>query len=175
MPAIVNAANCSVAAEPGGLFVVTKTGGDPAAADASAVSDQTIAGDFVLRIRSLGDFLGYFGVSANPLAGVGFSSIDRAVQLSGGSCRCYDNGLFRPPLFSPGAGFVWLRRLGSTLQYLHGADLAAATLVRSVAGVAAPMGFDSSIVRPGVGLEVKFEAPAPAGRKQRRLTLALGL
>jgi hypothetical protein len=176
MPAIVNAANCTVAASTGGVFVVTKTGGDPSAADASAVSDQAMSGDFVLRARTLGNFFGYFGVSANPLAGNGSGTIDRAVQINGTSGRCYESGLFRPPLFSPGTGFVWMRRADGTLDWLYGPELSGATLVRSVAGVAGTLWFDSSILRPDVGLEVKFGAPADfALRKpRRRLTLAIG-
>jgi len=175
MPAIVNAANCSVAPLPGGGWLLTKTGGDPAAADASAVSDQGIAGDFLLRLHATGDFAGYFGVSADPLGGIAFSTIDRAVQLSAGTCRCYDRGLFRPPVFTPAGGCVWLRRTGATLDYLHGPVLAAASLVRSVASVTGTLWFDSAIVSATSGLEVKFDAPAAFAARQRRRRLALTL
>lgn len=176
MPAIVNAANCTVTASPGGVFTVAKTSGDPAAADASAVSDQGMSGDFVLRARALSNFFGYFGVSANPLAGNGSSTIDRAVQINGTSGRCYESGFFRPPIFSPGTGFVWMRRAGGTLDWLYGPELGGATVVRSVAGVAGTLWFDSSILQPDVGLEVKFGAPAEFAvrQKRRRLMLAIG-
>jgi hypothetical protein len=177
MAAIVNAANCAVEARPGGVFAVTKTGGDPAAPDASAVSSQSIAGDFVLRVRPVDGFLGYFGVSASPLASAGFNTIDRAVQINGTTGRCYESGIQRPPAFMVEDGYVWLRRTGSRLDYLYGAELATAALARSVTGVSAAMWFDSSIVTPGVGIEVKFDVPGAfaAAKRRRRLSLALGL
>ncbi|MEA2999165.1 MAG: hypothetical protein QOK17_998 [Sphingomonadales bacterium] len=176
MAGIVNAANCSVAAQEGGVFLVTKTGGNADTPDASAVSDQAIAGDFVLRARALGNPLLYIGVSANPLAGNGSTTIDRAMQLSGTSGRCYESGFFRPPIFTP-AGFIWLRRTAGVLQYLTGNDLAAATVVRTVSGVAGPLWFDSSLLRAGGAFEVKFDLPSAfAGKKRRRpLSLALSL
>lgn len=175
MPAVVNAANCSVSALPAGGYLVTKTGGNAGTADASAVS-AALAGDFVLRLRAPSDFVGYAGLSANPSASIAFNAIDRAVQLSGGTGRCYDGGLFRPPVFTPGGGCVWVRRKGGQLDYLHGPDLASATLVRSVAGVAGALGFDSAILSPGIALEVRFDVPAAfAGRKRRRLSVSLGL
>jgi len=176
MAGIVNAANCTVEAQEGGVFLVTKTGGNPNAPDASAVSDQAMAGDFVLRFRAFGDPLLYAGVSANPLASNGSGTIDRAVQLSGASGRCYESGFFRPPLFTP-VDFVWLRRTGSVLQYLTGADLATAIAVRTVTGVTGPLWFDSSLLRAGGAMEVRFDLPSAfAGRKRgRRLSLALSL
>jgi hypothetical protein len=176
MAGIVNAANCTVAAGENGAFVVTKTGGNPDSPDASAVSDQAMAGDFVLRFRALGDPLLYAGVSANPLAGNGSGTIDRAVQLSGTSGRCFESGFFRPPLFTP-AGFVWLRRTGGVLQYLTGADLATAIAVRTVSGVAGPLWFDSSLLRAGGAMEVKFDLPSAFAvrKRRRRLSLALSL
>jgi hypothetical protein len=177
MAAIVNAANCAVEAQPGGVFVVTKTGGDPATPDASAVSSQSMAGDFVLRVRPLDSLLGYFGVSANPLASAGFNTIDRAVQMNGTTGRCYESGLQRPPAFAVEDAYVWLRRVGTRLDYLYGPELATAATARSVTGVTATMWFDSSIVTPGVGLEVKFDVPGAfaTAKRRRRLSLALGL
>lgn len=177
MAAILNAANTAVEAQPGGVYVVTKTGGDPSVPDASAVSDQGMAGDFALRVRALGTMFGYVGVSANPLASNAFNTIDRAVQLNGTACRCYESGLFRPPAFTLDAGYVWLRRVGARLDYLHGPDLASAVAVRSVTGVSAVLWFDSAILTLGVGLEVKFDAPAAfaAAKTRRRLSLGLGL
>jgi hypothetical protein len=177
MAAIVNAAQCAIEALPGGTYVVTKTSGDPSVPDASAVSDQGMVGDFVLRARALGAFFGYFGVSANPLASNAFNSIDRAVQMNGATCRCYESGLLRPPSFTLDGGYVWLRRTGSRLDYLYGPELATAAVARSVTGVLATLWFDSAIVTLGVGLEVKFGPPgdSAATRRRRRLSLALGL
>jgi hypothetical protein len=176
MPAIVNAANCTVAAGEGGAFLVTKTGGNPDMPDASAVSDQAMAGDFVLRAHALGNPLLYVGVSANPLAGNGSTTIDRAIQLSGASGRCYESGFFRPPLFTP-VGFVWLKRTADVLQYLTGNDLATAIAVRTVSGVTGPLWFDSSLLRAGGAVEVKFDLPSAfaARKRRRRLSLALSL
>jgi hypothetical protein len=176
MAGIVNAANCTVEAQEGGAFLVTKTGGNPDTPDASAVSDQAMAGDFVLRVRGFGNPLFYAGVSANPLAGNGSTTIDRAIQLSGTSGRCYESGFFRPPLFTPSV-FVWLRRTAGQLQTLTGADLATAIPVRTVSGVTGPMWFDSSLLRAGGAIEVRFDLPSAfAGRKRRRrLSLALSL
>jgi hypothetical protein len=174
MAAIVNAANCSVAAQEGGAFLVTKTGGNPDSPDASAVSDQAMAGDFVLRAQALGNPLLYVGVSANPLAGNGPTTIDRAIQLSGTSGRCYESGFFRPPLFTP-VGFVWLKRAAGMLYYLTGADLATATAVRMVSGVTGPLWFDSSLLRAGGAVEVRFDLPSAFAARKRRRRLSLGL
>ncbi|MEA3061854.1 MAG: hypothetical protein QOJ94_1635 [Sphingomonadales bacterium] len=174
MPAIVNAANCTVEAQDGGVFLVTKTAGNADTPDASAVSDQAMAGDFVLRARALGNPLLYLGVSANPLAGNGPTTIDRAIQLSGTSGRCYESGFFRPPLFTP-AGFVWLKRTADVLQYLTGNDLATATAVRTVSGVTGPLWFDSSLLRAGGAVEVRFDLPSAFAARKRRRRLSLGL
>jgi len=174
MAVIVNAANCSVAPAAGGAWVITKTGGDPAAADASAVSTAPIAGDFVLRARRLNTVVGYCGAAADP-AGEGFATIDWAVQISGATARVYESGAFQPPLFAV-AGFVWLRRTGTVLQYLIGADLATTVLKRTVTGVSGPYYFDSAILTAGGQLEVKFDVPAAfAPTRARRRTLGFGL
>jgi hypothetical protein len=175
MAGIVNVANCTVEAQDGGVFLVTKTGGNADMPDASAVSDQAMAGDFVLRLRAVGNPLLYAGVSANPLAGNGSTTIDRAVQLSGTSGRCYESGFFRPPSFTP-VGFVWLRRTANVLQILTGDALATATVVRTVSGVTGPLWFDSSLLRAGCAVEVRFDLPSAfAGKTKRRLLLDLSL
>jgi hypothetical protein len=168
MSEVVNAANCSVSAQADGGYLVFKTGGDPAAADASAVS-ATIAGDFVMRARALGDAFAYVGVSANPLAGVAPSSVERAYLINGSTARPCDAGVLRAPITTPGAAYLWIRRTGATLQYLVGAELGSATVLRTVGAGGAAMGFDSSIVRAAGGLEIRFDSAAAfAGRKRRR-------
>jgi hypothetical protein len=177
MGAIVNAANCTVAAAAGGAFVVTKTGGADDASDASAVAAAPIAGDFVLRVKPLGSGLCYVGVSANPAAGLTESTIDRALQLSAGLCRAVEAGTFRPGAFALST-YAWIRRTGATLQYLTGPQLATATVRRTVADAGAPLFFDSTLCAAGLAIEVKFDVPAGfAARRapRRRLTLGLGI
>jgi hypothetical protein len=105
MAGIVNAANCTVETQDDGAFLVTKTGGDADMPDASAISDQAMAGDFVLRFRAVGNPLRYAGVSANPLAGNGSTTIGRAVQPSGTSGRCHESGRRSPCRCSEGR--IW--------------------------------------------------------------------
>lgn len=173
MTAILNSEQCAVAPGAAGAWLVTKTGGDPAAADASAVSAAAMAGDFVLRARALGDGTFYVGVSAAPLAGSGFASIDRALQISGDLARPFDSGVARPGTFTI-SGYVWMRRQGASLDYLNGAELATADLRRSVSVGTAPLWFDSALVTPGIPIEVKFDGPAAFAARRRRPQLSIG-
>ena len=176
MSTIVDAANCTVAQAAGGAWLVTKTGGTAGAPDASAVSAEAIAGDFVLRMRVVGTGNAYAGVSAAPLAGHDFATIDRAVQLGGALTRIYESGVSRPPSFAL-AGFGWIRRTGTLLEYLTGSQLATAAVKRTVSGVGGALRFDSSLLAAGTTLEVKFGPPAAFAARPRRsrLSVALGL
>jgi hypothetical protein len=177
MGAIVNAANCAVAAAPGGTWVVTKTGGTDGVSDASAVSSTGISGDFVLRVRPLGTGLCYLGVSANPGAGVSEATIERALQLNAGLVRICESGVLRPGSFAL-ATYAWIRRSSGVLQYLIGPLLATAAVRRTVGDSGAPLFFDSAIATAGLAVEVKFAPPAAyAARRpgRRGLTLGVGL
>lgn len=172
MAAIVNAAHCSV--QPAdGAWLVTKTGGTAGQYDASAVSAESMAGDFVLRARTLNAGVAFIGVSPNPAAGHGFETIRWAVQLGGGLLRFHENGVYRSPGFGSN-GFVWLRRQGTTLDCLVGPELAGAVVRRSFANVSESLHFASSLEAPGLTVEVKFDGPA-AKAKSRRQRLSLGL
>lgn len=177
MGAIVNAANCDVAAAAGGAWVVTKTGGVDGVSDASAVSSAAIGGDFVLRLRPLGAGLCYLGVSANPAAGVSETTIERALQLNAGVVRISESGVLRPGSFAL-ATYGWIRRSGGSLQYLIGPLLATAMVRRTVGDAGAPLFFDSAIATAGFAVEVKFAAPAAYAARRpgaRGLTLGVGL
>ncbi|MBV8688413.1 MAG: hypothetical protein JOZ90_06770 [Alphaproteobacteria bacterium] len=175
MSTIINVANCAVEPGPAGAWLVTKTGGTPGAADASAVSLAAINGDFVLRVRTTGGGSAFAGVSAAPLASLDAASIDRALQIVDGVARPYESGVARPGTFTVD-GYVWLRRSGGTLEYLNGPDIETAEARRIVFVGTDPLYFDSALLSAGVQLEVKFESPAAAGRRPRlKLTLRLGL
>ena len=159
MPTIVNAANCAVATGSGGVRLITKTGGVAGAADASAVSLEALSGDFLLRVRLLGEGTAYAGVTADPAVGNDHVGIQRALQLGSVSARPCESGALRQPIFSI-VGFAWIRRVGATLDYATGADPSALSVKRTVAGVTGPLKFDCSILTPGVPLEIKFDVPA---------------
>jgi hypothetical protein len=175
MSTIVAVANCAVEAGTAGAWTITKTGGAAGAADASAVSADAMAGDFVLRARLLGPGTVYVGVSADPLAADDGATINRAFQLSGSIARMYESGVQRPPFFGI-SGFVWLRRIAGTLEYGVGPDYSALVVKRTVAGVPGALRFDSSLLTAGVAMEVKFGLPtAFAKAAPRRPRLGLGL
>jgi hypothetical protein len=177
MGAIVNALNCAVAPAAGGAWLITKAGGNDGVPDASAVPDAPISGDFVLRARLLGTGTAFIGVGPEPLGAHDGASIPYAAQIGPNTGRIYESGLYRPPLFGL-VGFIWIRRTGTTLQYLNGSDLATASVRRTVSGVAAPLHFDSSVESLDAILEVKFAPPAaflPAKPRRPRLTLGLSL
>jgi hypothetical protein len=90
MLTIINANNCTVEAGPDGTWVITKASGTDGAADASAVSDTALAGDFVLRARSVAGAATSIGVSPDPSVDTGYASIRCALQLSG-IARVYEN------------------------------------------------------------------------------------
>jgi hypothetical protein len=175
MAAIVDAGNCTVAAGTGGAFVVTKSGGANGVQDASAVSAAGIAGDVVLRVKLLGTGLCYVGVSSAPLASVTASSVERGVQINGGTCRPAESGVIRPGSFALDT-YLWVRRSADTVQILSGPALATAIVRRTVADAGAPLFFDSAIATAGLAIEVKFDVPAAfaaARRPRRGLTLGL--
>jgi hypothetical protein len=174
MGAIVNAANCSVEAGPDGSWIVTKTGGEADAADASAVSAAPIAGDLVMRVRTLNNAVAFAGVDPDPLAGEGFAGIDHALQLNQGLLRIYEGGLLRPPSFAA-AGYAWVTRVGGTITYSTGHTLATAVVKRTVSGIVAPLFFDSSLLTAGGILEVKFEPPAAPRRRATPARIGIGL
>jgi hypothetical protein len=174
MVAIIGAANCSVAAAAGGAWLITKTGGTPGIDDARALSAAAIAGDFILRARSLAGGLVYVGLGSNPASGSGGAAIERAVQINGTAGRCYDLGIYKPPIFAV-PSYVWLRRSGGILEYLTGPVLAGATLRRSVTGITAPLWFDSALASAGAAIEIKFAAPSGFAARARRHGLTFGV
>lgn len=173
MATIVDAANCSAQPGAAGAWLVTKISGVDGAADASAVSTEAFAGDFLLRVRLVAGSSAFVGVSANPLAGHDHLAIERAVQIVGTLGRIYESGTFRAPSFGV-VDQIWLRRTGSTLEYLTG-DLATASAKRTVTGVTGAMRFDSSIANLGAQIEVKMDLPSAFARPRgRRSRLSLG-
>jgi hypothetical protein len=172
MPAIVNAANCTVAPAAGGAFIVAKSGGANGAFDAGAVSAAGLSGPFVLRLRPLGADSCYAGVTHTP--GAGAAGITYGVLLEGSTYRSSDAGILRPGSF-PLSTYLWIRRGGGTVQYLSGPVLATASVRRTVADPGTALFFDCAIAAAGPSIEVKFDAPGgfavrrPAGR----LTLGL--
>lgn len=174
MSVIVAAANCAVEAATGGAWTIAKTGGAAGVGDASAVSVEAMAGDFVLRARLVAPGTAYAGVSVNAAAAHDGASIDRAIQLSGAIGRVFETGVQRPPFFGV-SGFVWLRRIGGTLEYGTGPDYAGLSVKRTVSGVTGPLRFDSSLLTQGVAIEVKFDVPAAfAKAAPRRARLSFG-
>lgn len=174
MPAIVNAANCTVTAGAGGTLVVAKTGGADGTFDASAVSDAGIDGPFVLWVKPPASGLFYVGVSADPLAGIAPSSIERAVQINGAIWRASDSGFPKPASF-PVATYVWMRRAGGVIDYLSGPTLAGAVVRRSIPDPGTRLFFDSAIGPLGLSFEARFDPIAATAPRRPLRGLTLGL
>lgn len=173
MVAIVAVQNTAVAARPGGVWRITKTGGFDDSFDAAAKSVAAIAGDVVLRARRVGttDRL-MIGVTANPDEDTGYVGIDWSMSYRGGAIEVFERGDYRAYSFDV-ADYVWIERTGTTLRYLTGATRKAASVVRSVANVTTPLFFDCSLVTPGSAVDVRFDRGAwDAVRPRTRLSLA---
>ncbi|HET9511488.1 MAG TPA: hypothetical protein VFO80_10100 [Sphingomonas sp.] len=173
MVAVVAVQNTAVEARAGGVWRITKTGGFDDSFDAPAKSVAAIAGDIVLRAKRIGgaDRL-MIGVTANPDEDTGYVGIDYAIAYRGGAIEVFERGVYRAYSFDV-ADFVWIERIGTTLRYLTGPTRRSASVVRSVAGVAGPLFFDSSLVTPGSAVDVRFDrAGWDVARARSRLSLA---
>jgi hypothetical protein len=160
----------------GGGFRIVNTGGG-GAFDASAVSTTAIAGDFVLRGASGTPALSAFiAVTADPTESNGYLDLDHSIQIFGDDFFMLEDGIFHAPTGAHG-GAVWIERRGSTLRYRTGASFASSVVRRTVAGVSAPLFFDSSIATVAGVLEVRFEPPGRwlARARQSRIALGIGL
>lgn len=154
MTAIANRANTTVAAQGAG-FRITKSGGVNGAFDASAVS-ATVAGDVLLRLDPPANTAhrAMLGLSLDPTVDNNFASINYAVQF-------FTNWV----IWESGVSFVaggpatqpmWIVRTGDVLRYMSGAN-GPSLLHRTVAGVSAALGFDSSLFTAGGVFDVQFD------------------
>lgn len=174
MVAVVPVQNTAVEARGGGVWRITKTGGFDDSFDAPAKSVVGVAGDVVLRAKRVGDADRLMiGLTADPDEDTGYAGIDWSIAYRGGAVEVFERGQYRAYSFDV-ADFVWIERIGTTLRYLTGASRARATVVRTVAGVAGPLFFDSSLVTPGCAVDVRFDrAGWDIVRPRTRLSLAI--
>jgi hypothetical protein len=158
MIAIVNRAYTNVTALGGGVHRIAKTGGFDGSFDAAAVSVAGIAGDFAMRARRVGaSGRLMIGVSANPDEDTGYMGLDYALEYTDGVLEIFERGNYRAYNNSV-ESFVWIERIGTTLNYKCGPLRKTSAVMRSVTNVSATLFFDSSLVTPGVAVDVRFEA-----------------
>lgn len=143
----------------GNIFQIEKlTGGTVYNAD--AVGTVALAGDFVLRagVPSLGRWAAGFNI--DPLTDSNFTSIDYALLYNAG-WFVFESGV----QIGSGVGgtFGWIWRQGTTLNYGVGADFTTAfsAPLRTVAGVSAPLYFDSSFHDDGTIVQVYIDSVLP--------------
>lgn len=150
-PVIANHANTTVAAQGGGVYRVTKTGGVNGSADASAVSATAMPGDFTIRIQTLqtNKDIG-FGVNADPLTDDSYTSIDRMLLFTAGAAVVvYENGssVVAPASYVT-SQYWFIRRTGSAIEIRVGTstDIALSSLVANFTSLSGTLYFDSSLL-----------------------------
>ena len=178
MTAIVARVNTSVVVLGGGVNRITKTGGFDESFDAAAVSTAGFAGDVVLRAKRVGSSSRLMvGLSFNADEDTGYAGLDYAAAWRDGVIEVFERGDYRTYTELAGS-YLWIDRLGTTLRYRCGPRRKDATVIRTVAGVTAPLFFDCSLVTPGAAVDVRVDAPGgwsdprPA-RRGVALTLSL--
>ncbi|HEY0414113.1 MAG TPA: cadherin domain-containing protein [Allosphingosinicella sp.] len=154
---IVNNAKTTVTDVGNGTFQIVKTGTNQF--DASAVSSTPIAGDFVLRVKSIvNDTYGVAAMNSDPLTDAGYAGLDYLVAFTGGGqATVGENG--GQALNFTANGQLWMWRTGTTLKYGTGPDFATASttgLLRTVTNVTAPLYFDSSFGANNNTIEVQL-------------------
>jgi hypothetical protein len=156
---IVNHNNTQVLASGGGVFTVEKISGAVDTRDAGAVSQIGLTGDFVLRLKHLStiDNLAWnAGMNSDPLTDDDYASIDFSWFYTPSSAlwTVGESGAFPTANFAD-ATYAWIWRVGTTLGYGRGADLATAQASpdRTVT-TSATLYFDSSIPSIGGQFEV---------------------
>lgn len=164
--AIVDNANTLVTHVGDGVHIVEKYTG-VSGYNASAVSQVGIAGNFVLRMRGLTTTSSnYFGggMNSDPLLDNDYSSVDRLL-LNAPSLNRWDlfesGGLITAGV-ATNADFTWIWRIGTSLNYGHGATFAAAqaTPDRTVTD-SSTLYFDSVFTDVGDKLEVLLSDTIP--------------
>lgn len=155
---IVDNGNTTVTHLGGGIFTVEKTAGASAYGNASAVSSIGTTGDFVLRVNATALPGGMMvGMNSDPLTDNDYLSIDYTWNNPHpGLGTIYESGV---NISSPGGSANhWIWRVGTTLYYGRGADLATAQAApdRTVAGATATLYFDSSFLSIGDKVEVEL-------------------
>jgi RHS repeat-associated protein len=156
---LFNRAGMAVTALAGGTWQVEKTGTD-AAFNAAAESVETYAGDFTLQASSTGASPnGFVGMNADPSTDTGFTGIDYGLQFyHDGNSYIYESGNYQGSF--PVSGKLWIWRIGTTLRYGTGPDLATASttgLIRTVTNVTGALSFDSSFHDTGTKVEARLE------------------
>ncbi|MES2442158.1 MAG: LysM peptidoglycan-binding domain-containing protein [Pseudomonadota bacterium] len=159
-PAIVNGANTSVAQQSDGLYRITKTGGGTGP-DADARGAVAATGDFVLEIKPLQNNQPVIiGASTAPATSSGMSDMAYGIYLDFGTIWNWPAGTAISYGAYSAGDHIFMERVGSTLNYYKGANLAAAKAagaLGTVAGVStATMYFDSTLYAVGSQFEVGF-------------------
>lgn len=129
---IANHSNTMVYPQGGGLYRIVKNGGTGGTYDADSVGIVGLVGNFVVRWQAPTGQDMFVGVSVNPTADANYTSIDHGVQIfSDNSTYYYESGTNRAGPATVNSGqYFFLRRTGSTIDFLYGAttDVTLATL-----------------------------------------------
>ncbi|WEK02284.1 MAG: LysM peptidoglycan-binding domain-containing protein [Candidatus Sphingomonas phytovorans] len=154
----------AVSPQPNGLTRVTKTSGTTAW-DADASSTMGASGDFVLQISPTQVFNSQMiGVSQNPSSSASYDSLQYAFYFIGGSVwRSNGGGAYSLGTTLAVGDNFWLVRTGTTISFLKGATLEAASsagALYSVGGATGTFYFDCSLNSAGTATDVKFTPAA---------------
>jgi Ca2+-binding RTX toxin-like protein len=169
--ALADRTGTSVTDKGSGVFEIYKAAG-ASHYITSATSAAAVAGDFMLRAKSLvGTTTAFVGLNTDPASNDSFNSIDYSVALhTDGKGYIYEDGLYRFNFTINGQ--VWIWRSGTTLKYGTGPDFATASttgVVRSVEGVTAALHFDSSFGMAEARIETQL-SQAPLRLTQAQLS-----
>jgi len=153
--AITDHANTSVVHIGSGVHTITKSAND-GSFNASAVSSVGLTGDFVLRVKALDIPGGIFvGMNSDPLTDDSYTSIDFAWRnpLTTISEIWESNTQILTGI--PSGTYFWIWRVGTTLGYGRGNDLATAQASPDrTTTSSATLYFDSSFLAIGDKVEV---------------------
>ncbi|MDF2385032.1 RHS repeat protein, partial [Nostoc ellipsosporum NOK] len=157
---VINGANTTVTAAGNDGFLISKTGGTDTY-DALAYSSQSIAGDFVLRLKpSQNNRYFFIGVSQQQTTN-SWTDIDCAVEFVHNGYLYYgQNGGYGTLGQTYGAGETfWMVRSGSTVNVYRGTDLSsavAAGALKSFAGVSGSLYLKAPVYGVAAECEVSF-------------------
>jgi hypothetical protein len=160
---LVNNANTTVTHLGGGWQRITKTSGI-ADWDADAISSVGLVGNFVVECfdPAGGGFNMEIGVSDDAAASSFFTSVDYGWHFRGfsGARATTRNGTVTVDGFTDSGGHYFLQRIGTTLFWKQGFDLASAITVDTQTGVSGTLFVDSSLVEVGAAADVYVYEPA---------------
>jgi hypothetical protein len=146
---VANGGTIVVAAQGGGVYRISKSGGVDGTWDADAVSSVGAAGDFTLQaVPRQNGAAGIVGMNADPLTDSSYTSIDFAIDFfSDGNVTLFESNVVAGSLGPYSALQTWwiYRRSGRLYYARGGTGPANAEIVRGPVASSATLFFDSSI------------------------------